>query len=301
MDCRPPLRTGLLIGIGLLVAGLAAATVGLAQIGRAALSPWLVLWTLMPLVGAPLAVVAAYRLYGLLTARYRIDRNALHLRWGLRLEEAPMADVVLQPVHEAMRTSLRSARGLWWPGCVVGEGRVEGVGPIEFLSTRSAAETLLVATGGRVLAISPPDPKAFLEAFVRATRLGPLEKVTPMSVRPEFFSDRLWEDKTARWLVLLGLALPIGLLGYLGASAPDTAALIPFGFDAAGQPNLLAPPGRLLFLPLTAGLCWVVDALLGGWLYRSEGDRLLAYGIWGLAVIVGLLFWGAALQLIAAA
>ena len=301
MDCRPPLRTGLLIGLGLLSLSLAGAALGLAQVGRAALTPWLVLWTLLPLLGVPAAIVVGYRLYGLLTARYRIDRNGLRLRWGLRVEQAPLSDVVLQRVPESLRSSLQPGRGLWWPGCVVGERQVEAVGRIEFLSTRPANEMLFVSTSGKTLAVSPPDPQAFLDAFVQATRLGPLQMVAPVSLRPEFFSARLWEDRAARWLILLGLALPIGLLGYLGVASTHAPALVPFGFDPTGQPSLLAPPSRLLFLPLIAGLCWVVDAVLGSFLYRSERDRLLAYGMWGLAVVVGILFWGATLQLVAAA
>jgi len=301
MDYRPPLRTGLLIGLVLLSLSLAGTALGLAQVGRAPLSPWLVLWTLLPLLGVPAAMVVGYRLYGLLTARYRINRNGLRLRWGLRVEEAPLSDVVLRRVPEALHSSLQPRRGLWWPGCVVGERQVDGIGRVEFLSTRPASEMLLVSTAGRTLAISPPKPQAFLDAFVQATRLGSLEMVVPVSRRPEFFSARLWEDRAARWLILLGLALPIGLLGYLGVSSTHAPALVPFGFDPAGQPSLLAPPSRLLFLPLSAGLCWVLDAVLGSFLYRSERDRLLAYGVWGLAVLVGILFWGAALQLVAAA
>jgi len=301
MDCRPPLRTGLTIGLSLLLLSLGAAALGLSQMTRTALSSWLVLWTLLPLVGVPMAILVGYRLVGLLTARYTVDRNALRVRWGLRVEQAPLADVVLQPVPDALLAKFRPAGGWWWPGCIVGRRQVEGVGNVEFLATRPADGMLIVSIGGSVLAISPPDGRAFLEAFVHATRLGSLDKVAPLSLRPDFFSLRVWDDRAARLLLLLGLALPIGLLGYIGVSSGAWPGLIPFGFDPSGEPSLLVPPNRLLFLPLTAGLCWLLDAALGSYLYRSERDRPLAYGVWGLGVVVGALFWGAALQLVAAA
>lgn len=301
MDCRPPLRSGLTIGLSLLLLSLGAVALGLAQMTRATLSPWLVLWTLLPLAGMPLAILIGYRLFGLLTARYMIDRNALRVRWGLRIEQAPLADVVLQPAPGDLAARLWPGGGWWWPGCIVGRREVEGVGNVEFLATRPAEGMLLVSTRGVVLAISPPDTRAFLKAFVQATRLGSLDKVPAVSLRPDFLSLRVWEDRAARLLILLGLALPISLLGYLGISSAAWPDLVPFGFDASGQPSLLVPPSRLLFLPLIAGLCWLLDGALGSLLYRSEKDRPLAYGVWGLAVVVGALFWGAALQLAAAA
>lgn len=301
MDCRPPLRNGLLIGLGLLLACLAGAAVGLQQIGASPLSPWLVLWTLLPVLGVPLGGIVAYRLFGLATARYSVDRNAFRLRWGGRIEQAPLSDVVMQLPPEALRSQLRPEGGLWWPGCIIGHRTMEGVGRVEFLATRPGPEMLLISTGTGLLAISPSQPQAFLDAFVKARRLGSLQKTAPASIRPEFFSARLWHDAPARWLILLGLALPIGLMGYIAFSASGWPPLLPFGFDALGAPSLLAPPSRLLFLPLTAGLCWAFDALLGTLLYRSSRDRVLAYAVWGLAVVVGILFWGATLQLVAAA
>ena len=299
MDCRPPLRTGLLIGIGLLGLSLGSVALGLAQIPRAPFSVWLVLWTVLPLAGAPLALIVGYRLFGLATARYIIDRDALRVRWGWSVEEAPLAEVTLEPIPEGFKHELRLGRGVWWPGCLVGTRDIPSLGKVEFFSTRPPSGMLMVSTAGRRLAISPPDPRGFLDAFVSATRLGSLRKIPPRSIRPEFFSSRVWDDKLARALILLGLALPLGLLGFLGAASSTLPDLVPFGFDVAGQPDSLGPPTRLLFLPLIAGLCWLADMVLAGVVYRVERDRPLAYGVWGLAGIVGVLIWGSALQLLA--
>jgi Bacterial PH domain len=300
MHCRPPSLRGLIIGLGLLALSLGGAALGLARIGAAPLSVWLVLWAVLPLIGVPVALVVAHRLFGLATAEYTVDRDSLRVRWGWALEEAPLADVVLQSAPPEMYSQLRPT-GWWWPGCLVGKREVREVGLVEFFASQPGAGLLLVSTGGRCLAISPPEPQPFLDAFVSATRLGSLRRVPARSVRPEFFSARVWEDRVARWLVLLGVILPLGLLGYLGAVSPRLPSLVPFGFDLTGQPNPMVPPSRLLFLPLIAGLCWLADVVLGSVLYRLERDRTLAYGVWGLGVLVGVLIWGATLNLMGAA
>jgi Bacterial PH domain len=300
MRCRPPSLRGLILGLGLLALSLGGAALGLARIGAAPLSVWLVLWAVLPLVGVPVALVVAHRLFGLATAEYAVDRDSLRVRWGWALEEAPLAEVVLQPAPPELYPRLRPT-GLWWPGCLVGKREIQEVGQVEFFATQPGAGLLLVSVGGRRLGISPPDPQRFLDEFVSATRLGSLRKISHRSVRPEFFSARVWEDRVARFLVLIGVALPLGLLGYLGAISPRLPGLVPFGFDLAGRPNPMVPPSRLLFLPLIGGLCWLADVVLGSVLYRLERDRRLAYGVWGLGILVGVLIWGATLYLMAAA
>ncbi len=75
---------------------------------------------------------------------------------------------------------------------------------------------------------------------------------------------------------------------------------VPFGFDPYGQPESLVPPTRLLLLPMIAGFCWLVDLAIGLWLYRRDDQRPLAYGLWGISVLVAGLLWGASLHILAA-
>lgn len=289
------------IGLGLLAASLGVSALGLSQVTQATLSPPLFLWTVLPLLGVPMALAVAYRLFGLATAIYSVDRDTLSVRWGWAEETARLSDVTLQTVPETLRSSLRPGRGLWWPGCLVGVKQIPDVGTVEFFASRPAGGMLLVFTGNKTLAISPPNPQAFVQAFVAATRMGSLRKTAIRSVRPEFFTIRIWEDGLARILILLGLALPLALLGYLGVVSAGLPNLVPFGFDIAGQPGPMVPPTRLLFLPLIGVMCWLTDMVLAGVIYRVEKDRPLAYGTWALAVAVGILLWGAAVQLVSAA
>jgi hypothetical protein len=301
------------------------------------------------MAGTAAAGLALYRLHGLITARYVLNRNGLGVRWGLAVEEIPLPEVRIERPQDSLRGSLRPQGTIRWPGCVVGAGEIEGLGRVEFFSTRGHAGMLLVTSPSGILAISPPDPDAFLRAFVAAARQGALDPIEGRSARPDLFPARLWRDPIARPLLFTGIALPLVLLGFLGLRAASLPAAVPFGFDSLGNPDSLVPPGRLLLLPLIGGLCWACDLALGSALYRRgadrapsrlrsalrrashpaggipqgtpeghpegdrassrlrtpeghpEGDRSLAYAIWALAVVVGLLLWGAALNLLAAA
>jgi phosphate/sulfate permease len=301
MQTSPPRTVGLLIGAALFVAGAAAAVYGALQLPQATISAALVLWVALPVVGSVVAAAAAYRLYGLITARYVLDRNGIGIRWGLAVEEMPLPTVRLERPPESVGPRLRPRGSLVWPGCVVGASQVEGLGPVEFFATRGADGMLLVSSPDRTLAISPPDVAGFQRAFVEAARQGVLDPVEPRSTRPDLFTTRLWRDPVARLLLFLGIALPMMLLGYLGLRAASLPDLVPFGFDTLGRPDAFAPPGRLLLLPLIGGLCWAADAAFGSTFYRRAADRPLAYALWGVAVIVGALLWGAALAMLAAA
>jgi hypothetical protein len=172
---------------------------------------------------------------------------------------------------------------------------------VEFFATSTGEGLVVLTSGERHLAISPPDPEAFLRSLKDALRSGALKRVAEVSQRPDFLFARIWADRRARALILAGLLLPLSLLTFLAIQGQRLPPQVPFGFNPGGLPGPLAPPGRLLLLPLVGGLCWLVDLSLGAWLYRRVGNGLFAYALWGTAVVVGGLLWGATLQLLAAA
>jgi hypothetical protein len=301
MDFTPPRALGLLVGGSLLLILLALIVLSVVQLTTATISAWLILWVTLPLVSVPLALLVSYRLYNLSTARYRLDRDGFYLIWGLITEQVPLSEITLVRPADEITPGLRPDRGLWWPGYVFGSREVEGEGLIECFATTGSQGMIVLSAGERLLAISPPDLESFQQAFVDATRLGSLEPIPTLSQRPDFVFSDLWNDRLAQVLVLMGLALPLLLLGYLALRVPTLPAIVPFGFDTTGSPNPLAPPGRLLLLPMIGGLCWIADFTVGAWLYRRTKDRPLAYAVWGAAIVVGGLFWGATLQLLATA
>jgi hypothetical protein len=216
------------------------------------------------------------------------------------LEQIPLAAVErLTPVEELSGIFL-PGRGLWWPGCLFGRRRLPDLGQVHFFATRGRSGMILVSTPERHLAISPPDTLAFRQAFIDATRLGSLEPIPQISYQPDFLAGRLWDDRLARYILLLGFAISLSLFAYLAFRAPSLPAQVPFGFGPAGEVQSLAPPGRLLLLPIASGGIWMLDLLFGAWLYRRPRQQGLAYVLWGTAIVVGGLLWGATLHLLAA-
>lgn len=298
---HPPRRLGLLIGSAFALLLAAIGGFGAYRLAIAPLTPLTVLWVLPPLLAIPAVVLIAYRLYGLLTARILLDRDGFLLEWGLAFEQVPLS--ALPQIQRAtdLAAPISPGRGLWWPGCVVARREIEPLGTLEFFVTTERAGWILVPVAeDRQLVISPADPEAFLQAFLDANRLGALDPAPPMQRRPDLLVGRLWADRWARALLLTGLSLSLLLLIYLALIAPGLPPQVPFGFDAAGQPSLLVPPGRLLLLPFIAGFVWLVDGVLGAWLYRQAAARSIAYALWAVACLVGALFWGATLQLLGA-
>ena len=299
MTFSPPRALGLAIGCLIFALASAGAAAGVAGLADATVSPWIVLWVSLPLLGVPVALMAAYRVYGLLTAGYSLDRDRLRVRWGLAQEEIPLSEVTHLAPPGGDLSDLRPSPGFWWPGCVIGRKPIDGRRDIEFFATRLEGGLVLVEAGERRLALSPSDPGAFRQAYLDATRMGSLERVAGRSVRPDFFLGRLWSDGLARGLVIAGVVLPVLQLGYLAVQAARLPVQVPFGFNAVGAPDPFVPPGRLLLLPLLGGMCWLIDLAIGAWLYRRPGERPLAYGLWSTSVLIGLLLWGAGLELLA--
>jgi hypothetical protein len=300
MNVQPPKLLGLLLGILAFLLFAIPALISLYMLMNSTFSLWLVLWVLLPMICIPLAVLVAYRLYGLVTAVYRINRNGLYLRWGFSEERLPVQSI--ESVTPLDRQSVASGypRVFRWPGLIVGEGDLQDGAPLEFFASTGMDQMVLVRSEHGAFAISPTGREEFLEQFRVALRSGPLERWKHFSRRPNFVLARLWSDRWARSLILIGALLPVSLLAFLALQAPLLPGQVPFGFDASGAPVTLAPPGRLLLLPLAGGLCWMVDLVLGWWSYRREELKVLAYLMWSFSLLVGGLFWGATLQLLAA-
>jgi hypothetical protein len=297
MDFKPRRITGTLIGAGFLLL-LGAATVGgLSQVGAAPVTAWIILWVLLPLVSLPLAAVVGYRLYGLWTAAYRIDRDGFYLRWGLAREQIPLDQVESVRFLRVLKTELRPDPGWHWPGCVTAVAEADDQLPIEIFAGAGLEKGLLITSAGRRLAVAPADPQGFVKSFTDATRLGSLQPIAPGSERPAFVLTEVWADRRARGLILVGGMLPLALLAFVGWRAAGLTGTVPFGFDAFGRPGPGVPPGRLLLLPFMAGVVWLVDLAIGGVIYRRESQRGLAYTLWAAAVVTGLLLWGAVVHL----
>jgi hypothetical protein len=122
---------------------------------------------------------------------------------------------------------------------------------IEFMAGR-ADRLVLIATPHRLYAISPADPEQFLRTYRRLTELGSIAPLPARSVYPTFALRCFWEDRVARWLLLLGALLAFSLLAFV-ATDPGREGGDALQLQRRGGEFALAV--RLLLLPINSAFC----------------------------------------------
>lgn len=277
---------------------LAGALLGILRLAQAELSVSLLLWFSLPMIGLPLAALAAYLFYGLATARYRVDREGFALRWGLAFEQAPLRDLrAITPLSD-MDGALQLPALVRFFGIAGRQVVIPGHGEVEAFATGDPQDGLLIDLDKKTLLITPLAREEFMEAFQAAARQGSFEDLPVQSYRPDLLINAVWRDRAARVMILLGSILPVGMVVYLSVRAGGIPSQVPFGFDTAGQLGPLVPAGRLLLLPMVALLVWVLDGVIGILLYRRSVGKVLPYAVWTAGVLTSALIWLAILQMI---
>lgn len=116
----PPKTPGIVLHVLLLVVLL----VGIITLMILAFSQpvgWsLALYLLGSLILIALLPIVAYRGYALLHASYRIERDGLRVRWGLRSEDLPLTEVIWVRPASDLVNPLHLPR-LSTPGAILGE------------------------------------------------------------------------------------------------------------------------------------------------------------------------------------
>jgi hypothetical protein len=273
----PPRQRGLLFH-GALVLGLGGTSTlsFFYGINQQEGSPFVLFLLLSLLLFAPLPWVI-YRAYALLLASYRLERDGLRLRWGMRAEDIPLPDVEWVRRPTDLATDLPLPR-LHWPGAILGRVNARDLGTIEYLAA-DENHMLLVATPQRIFAISPEDPQAFIRAFQRTLELGSLTPLSSVSVLPAAYLAQIWADRITRALLAAGFVLNLLLLvgtSLLLGVRPASAQL-------------------LLLLPILGAFIYVVDLATGLFFYRRVHQRLIAYMVWASAPVTAALLVVAAL------
>jgi hypothetical protein len=290
-EFQPPRKLGIFFQGGLI---LVLGAVGVYFFYRATQDPVGVNFLLDMLIAlvlfAPLPLLG-YRLYALVNAVFILRRDGLLIRWGLRREDIPLATIEwIRPANEiGYRLPLPWLR---WPGAMLGRRMVSELGVVEYLGA-DLAHMILVATPGRVFAISPENVKSFMATFRQVNELGSLTRLDPQSVYPQVFIGRVWEDELARWLIIGSFVTGVLLLA-VGAIAVPGLETIPWV-----EPGSTAPAERLLLLPVLNGLIWMINLIFGTLLFRRGDDqRTAAYLLWGTSGLTGVLLLLGSLMII---
>jgi len=278
----PPRRSGILFQGGLILLLLAAGAFFFYQASQDPSGVNFLLDMLIALVLFVPLPVLGYRLYALVNAVYILRREGLMIRWGLRREDIPLGSIEwMRPADEVgFRLPLPWLR---WPGAVLGRRTVSELGLVEFIGS-DIKHLILVATPGKVFALSPENSKAFMATFRQVNELGSLVLLDAQSVYPKVFIGRVWEDQLSRVLIIGSFFVGVILLAAAAIAVP--------GLDVIEwvEPGTTAPGERLLLLPILNGLIWLINLGAGTFLYRRGGDqRIAAYLLWGTSALTGVL------------
>jgi hypothetical protein len=243
-----------------------------------------VLLLLFSLIPVPLLV---YRFYALLRAEYTLDRENLHLVWGMRVEDIPISDVEwVRPANSLSRPLVLPWFGI--AGSLLGKTHNADLGTIEFLAAE-AKGLLLIATARQIYAISPADPAGFMQAFQRVMEMGSLAQTQGHSQYPSFVISDAWQNQLVRSLWLFGLFVNIGLFLWVSINLPGLQS-VSLGFDPSGLPLEVVPRAQLILLPLLSVFLFTLGWLTGLFFYRRPDLRLIATLLWASGTFSSVLF-----------
>ena len=230
----------------------------------------------------------SYRLSNLENASYTLDRDSIHIRWGLRVEKIPMTNVQWVRPATDLGGSLRLPR-FRMPGAVLGTRNLPGgTTVVEFLASQTQ-NLLVIATHERLFAISPANPSNFLQAYQHYTEMGALRTPRAESIFPTVLVTRLWKDKPARYMIFVGALLGLILLIWISLIIPSLQQ-VSLGITPSGDARSPIPSIRLMLLPILNSFAFLTNLFLGIAFFRREENKPLAYVLWFASIIVSILF-----------
>lgn len=284
---QPVRRGGTIFQASFLAVFIFVGLAGFWQAFQAQIGPVFLLWLLPVLAAFVVVPVLAYRFYALQHATYTLEREGIRLRWGLRVEEIPIASILWVNPAAELSAALPLPR-LHWPGGVLGHRHLPGAGEIEFMAS-TTKDLVVIATAGKFFAISPDTPENFILAFQRCIEMGSLFPLPARSVYPTLLLIRVWQSRPARALLLGGALLSMVLLVWISLAIPGRGQVV-FGFRPGSQSGDLVPAVRLLLLPILNTFFFLSDFFLGLFYFRREERVAISYLVWGAGVLTPLLF-----------
>jgi hypothetical protein len=319
-----PIRTGWIVGLALAVIAIAV-TVGL--VVTAVMTP-LSIWVFLLAVGAcltlALAIRIGYQLWGLISASYELNRNALTIHWGSVEHQIPMGSI-REVTSGARLSDLRTRPSLRWPGYFVALGSIPAVDaappgdadapdeaapsappatdaveserrPVLFYATSRPKDQVVVHTHTLAYAISPADTDAFLTALRERLTMGPTQEIEERSRHPEFLDWPIWRDRGALIMLIGSFALLFLLVGLLSWRFPYLPPQIALRFTPAGVPLLITQTRGIFYIALVGALFAAIDSGLGFLFYRRE--RALSYFLWSGLLAATISLWAAVVSIL---
>lgn len=306
----PPRRQGLIFNAGLALVIFAIGAWGLWKAFQSVFGLPFLLYLIPPIVAALLLPLIIYRTFALWRAYYTLERNGIHIHWGVRVEDIPMQNILwarkkgdpqLSKIGNIPLPLIR------WPGALRGVRRFSNGFPIEYMAA-DAANLVYIATAQRIIAISPNQADSFMHTYQRLSELGALSPWAGRSIYPTFLLAKVWNTPLARYLILGAVLLDVILFGWVSIIIPTRSEIF-LGFTVSSEP---VAAFRMLLLPFINTFFLAVNTTLGVFFFRIEENpidgtrspdtkpirrqrttippRTLAYIIWCMGIITPLIF-----------
>ncbi len=287
----PAKRTGILFHIAAFLIFLVLAFFSLRMVIQAFTSSNFLLYLVPLLLSVGVLAALTYQFFTIYSAYYSIDRDAIQLHWGFRFERILINDILWIQAAPELSPPI-SLPKIHIPGYISGSHRLPDNRTIEIMATNHI-DLIFIATINRVLAVSPSNPKAFLNTYLRFLELGSFSQEGSQSVYPNYLlawvRRQVWSDIPARVLITTNLLLNIGLIIGISMMIQSREA-IHLGFQANGNPGEFVPANQLILLPIINSSFIIFDLLLGLYFFRNNGAKPLSYLLWAASIFTSFLF-----------
>ncbi len=227
---------------------------------------------------------------------YHLNRNGLAIQWGLGQQRIPF-NMIENVVPGKNVASSPKFKGVNVGGLRFGWGHLVEYGALKFRATAPLHRSLLIVTTNESYVISPHQSTAFLEAWQTRQSLGPTQQWTTQIQRRWPFTIPLLVDALMWWLLGLSALLCLALFGYIALQYVDLPQALPVHFDSFGRADRIANKLILFTLPAAGIIVWLINAILGSFVYRQE--KVAAYLLWGSSIAMQLCLWVAVLTITA--
>jgi len=280
-DFSPPKSRSLIIN-GLIAALLVAAILFFLISGSLTGQGWLAivfigvgLLLLIPLT------LAIYRIITISTTVYSLTREALEVKWGLRRELIPMAEIEwVHPVSDfetPLPLGFTLIRGSYY-----GETNIKGLGKTVFAAT-APDQMVLVKLSQAYLVISPDDKLAFTDTYKQLSQLGNLQQIQPESEDLRMLWQRVMNDRYAKRLLLGGAISFLVLI-------LSTAIIVGLLQQVVWVSMEVVPSSRLFLLALIGLFFSILNTLTGLFLYLQERTgKVVVYLIWTWTILINVI------------
>jgi hypothetical protein len=283
----PPRRLGTFFHLGMMLILTAGSIWGFWQISTAEVAPELLPYLGLVLLSFLAIPFLVYHFYGLQRSRYILERGGIILQWGWRSETIAMDTINWVYRAEELEPSPKPP-AIRWPGAVSGTRGIQRGSRVEFLASQTKG-LVVISAGPNYFVISPAGVDNFLNTYQRMTELGSIEQLSPETFNPARFLQEIITQRFVQIITGSGLLLNVSLLVLTLRAIPrqDTISL---GFDPFGIPYPAFGSVRLILFPIISGASFLVNLILGFFLYRNIENRPLSYLMWSSSVFISILF-----------